>query len=84
MTDELTPSGESGTPPNSDASTLRHDLKHCLHAIGMGIHVLKIAGEDETRRESTLDWMGKEHKRLEGLVKEAINRIEGPADSGTR
>lgn len=52
---------------------LSHDLRECLHMIGMGVELLQKARQDAERFAQTCEAIDKERKAAQKLVGELID-----------
>lgn len=51
---------------------LGHDVRHCLHVIGMGMEILKTVREDDDRFVEICELIDKERKTAMKLVRELV------------
>lgn len=50
-----------------------HDIKHCLHVVGMVTEILKQVREDDAKFAEFCELMGREHKKAIKVLNDYLN-----------
>lgn len=69
-------------PDDEQLRQLSHDIRHCLHAIGLGTELLKTVRADDERFAEVCELINTEQKTAMKLVRELIDAaFEGDKDN---